>query len=245
MKRLEGKSALITGAARGIGRGFAEAYVREGATVALADINLDAAQAAAAEIGEGAYAVHLDVTDQASIDAAVTAVVEKVGKLDILINNAALFDAAEIVDITRDPGVGASMHYGAQELCPQLDFVIRFDPAREGATQIVACVGDEGQVPVDLPADLVEQLGADISSEAGQDGWKPSGGTRGMASDIEIQAREIIKMNQRLIKIYAKATGQSEEKIAKDIDRDYWLSAEDAVTYGLVGRIIESHADIG
>lgn len=101
MKRLEGKSALITGAARGIGRGFAEAYVREGATVALADINLDAAQVAAAEIGAGAYAVHLDVTDQASIDAAVTAVVEKAGKLDILINNAALFDAAEIVDITR------------------------------------------------------------------------------------------------------------------------------------------------
>ncbi|MBO3761073.1 ATP-dependent Clp protease proteolytic subunit [Ciceribacter sp. L1K22] len=74
---------------------------------------------------------------------------------------------------------------------------------------------------------------------------QPSGGTRGMASDIEIQAREIIKMNQRLIKIYAKATGQSEEKIAKDIDRDYWLSAEDAVAYGLVGKIIESHADIG
>ena len=74
---------------------------------------------------------------------------------------------------------------------------------------------------------------------------QPSGGTRGMASDIEIQAREIIKMNERLIKIYAKATGQSQEKIAKDIDRDYWLSAEDAVTYGLVGRIIESHADIG
>ena len=74
---------------------------------------------------------------------------------------------------------------------------------------------------------------------------QPSGGTRGMASDIEIQAREIIKMNERLIKIYAKATGQSQEKIAKDIDRDYWLSAEDAVAYGLVGRIIESHADIG
>jgi NAD(P)-dependent dehydrogenase (short-subunit alcohol dehydrogenase family) len=101
MKRLEGKSALITGAAQGIGRGFAGAYAREGATVAIADINLEAAQAAAAEIGEGAYALHLDVADQASIDAAVRAVVEKAGKLDILINNAALFDAAEIVDITR------------------------------------------------------------------------------------------------------------------------------------------------
>ncbi len=74
---------------------------------------------------------------------------------------------------------------------------------------------------------------------------QPSGGTRGMASDIEIQAREIIKMNQRLIKIFSKATGQTEEKIAKDIDRDYWLSAEDAVAYGLVSKIVESQAEIG
>ena len=101
MTRLQGKSALITGAARGIGRGFAEAYAREGATVAIGDINLEAAQAAAAAIGDAAYAVELDVTRQDSIDAAVAAVVARAGKLDILINNAALFDAAETVDITR------------------------------------------------------------------------------------------------------------------------------------------------
>ncbi|MBU0582003.1 MAG: L-iditol 2-dehydrogenase [Alphaproteobacteria bacterium] len=101
MTRLQGKSALITGAARGIGRGFAEAYAREGATVAIGDINLEAAQAAAAAIGDAAYAVELDVTQQDSIDAAVAAVVARAGKLDILINNAALFDAAETVDITR------------------------------------------------------------------------------------------------------------------------------------------------
>jgi len=102
MKRLQGKSALVTGAARGIGRGFAEAYVAEGATVAIGDINVEAAEAAAAAIGEGAYAVRLDVTDQASIDAAVASVVETAGKLDILVNNAALFDLAPIVDITRE-----------------------------------------------------------------------------------------------------------------------------------------------
>jgi len=99
--RLEGKSALITGAARGIGRAFAEAYVREGATVAIGDINVEAAEKAAREIGPAAYAVHLDVTDQASIDAAVKAVEAKAGGLDILVNNAALFDAAPIVEITR------------------------------------------------------------------------------------------------------------------------------------------------
>ncbi|HLP66322.1 MAG TPA: ATP-dependent Clp protease proteolytic subunit [Rhizobium sp.] len=73
---------------------------------------------------------------------------------------------------------------------------------------------------------------------------QPSGGTRGMASDIEIQAREIIKMNERLNKIFAAATGQPVEKIAKDTDRDYWLSAEEAKNYGLVSRIIESQSDI-
>ena len=101
MKRLEGKSALITGAARGIGLGFAEAYTAEGARVAIADINLEAAQAAAAGLGDAAYAVQIDVSDQASIDAAIASVVDHAGKLDILINNAALFDASETVDITR------------------------------------------------------------------------------------------------------------------------------------------------
>ncbi|BBP59604.1 L-iditol 2-dehydrogenase [Pseudomonas sp. St316] len=101
MKRLEGKSALVTGGARGIGRTFAQAYINEGATVAIADIDLERAQATAAELGDSAYAVKMDVTDQASIDQAIEAVVARVGKLDILINNAALFDLAPIVQITR------------------------------------------------------------------------------------------------------------------------------------------------
>ena len=99
--RLSGKSALITGSARGIGRAFAEAYVREGATVAIADIDLDRAGRTASEIGPAAYAVKLDVTDQASIDSAIHAVEERQGGLDILINNAALFDLAPIVEISR------------------------------------------------------------------------------------------------------------------------------------------------
>lgn len=99
--RLQGKSALITGAARGIGRAFAEAYVREGAVVAIADIDFEAANATAAAIGPGAHAVALDVTDLGSIDRAVTDVVARAGGLDILVNNAALFDLAPIVDISK------------------------------------------------------------------------------------------------------------------------------------------------
>lgn len=102
MNRLQDKSALITGAARGIGKAFAEAYVAEGATVAIGDINLAGAEAAAAEIGPRAYALQLDVTVQASIEAAISSVVERTGGLDILINNAALFDLAPITEITRE-----------------------------------------------------------------------------------------------------------------------------------------------
>lgn len=100
--RLEDKTAIITGAARGIGRAFAARYVEEGARVAVADINFQGAERTAAEIGESAIAVHLDVTRRESIDAAVAETVRRLGGVDILINNAAIFDLAPFVEITRE-----------------------------------------------------------------------------------------------------------------------------------------------
>ena len=99
--RLRGKSALITGAARGIGLEFARAYLREGATVALADINAEAVAQAAAALGPGAIGIQMDVTQQASIETGFADAIARMGKLDILINNAALFDAGPITEITR------------------------------------------------------------------------------------------------------------------------------------------------
>jgi NAD(P)-dependent dehydrogenase (short-subunit alcohol dehydrogenase family) len=99
--RLQDKTALITGAARGIGLVIARAYLAEGAEVAIADINLAAAQKAAESLGPKAHAIALDVTKQESIDAGFAEAIAQMGKLDILINNAALFSAAPTVEITR------------------------------------------------------------------------------------------------------------------------------------------------
>lgn len=73
---------------------------------------------------------------------------------------------------------------------------------------------------------------------------EPRGGVGGQASDVEIQAREIIKMRERLNKIFAAATGQTLAKIKKDTDRDFWMPAEEAVKYGLVGKIVTSQSEI-
>jgi D-sorbitol dehydrogenase (acceptor) len=100
--QLEGKAAIITGSARGIGRAIAARYVQEGAWVAIADINEAGAKAGAAELGSGAIGVHVDVTQQDSIDRMMDAVVTAFGGIDILVNNAALFDLAPIVDVTRE-----------------------------------------------------------------------------------------------------------------------------------------------
>jgi len=73
---------------------------------------------------------------------------------------------------------------------------------------------------------------------------QPSGGVGGQASDISIEAQEILKMRDRLNRIFADQTGQPIEKIEKDTDRNFWMSAEEAKDYGLVGKIINSAADI-
>jgi len=66
---------------------------------------------------------------------------------------------------------------------------------------------------------------------------QPSGGAYGMASDIDITAKQILKIRERLNKMMAKATGQKLEKIAKDMDRDFYLDAEEAKKYGIVDKV--------
>jgi ATP-dependent Clp protease, protease subunit len=73
---------------------------------------------------------------------------------------------------------------------------------------------------------------------------QPSGGSRGDATDIAIQAQEIVKMRGRINQLIADETGQPLERIARDTDRDFWMSAADAIDYGIVSKIVKSVTEI-
>ncbi len=74
---------------------------------------------------------------------------------------------------------------------------------------------------------------------------QPAGGFGGDATDIEIHAREIVKTRERINRIIAERTGQPLERVAEDTDRDHWMSAEESLEYGLVGKIVASAEEIG
>lgn len=73
---------------------------------------------------------------------------------------------------------------------------------------------------------------------------QPSGGVRGMASDIEIQAEQIQKMRERFEQLFSVATGQTPDKIHEDTQRDFWLNTDEAIAYGLLGKVISSQDEL-
>ena len=73
---------------------------------------------------------------------------------------------------------------------------------------------------------------------------QPSGGAGGQATDIAIHAQEIIKARERIARIISRETGRPLEQVLQDIERDRWMGPEDAIEYGLVGRIIEKKTDL-
>lgn len=99
--RLRGKTAIVTGGARGIGAAICAGYVREGARVCVADIDVIEAEKTAVAIGGGSFAFALNVTNKTSIDACVAHVEAVAGGVDILVNNAAIFDMGPFTDIAE------------------------------------------------------------------------------------------------------------------------------------------------
>ncbi|MBQ3269496.1 MAG: SDR family oxidoreductase [Clostridia bacterium] len=99
--RLAGKIAIVTGAAQGFGKGIAEEMYREGATVVIADMNLPGAQAVADELGANAAAVEVNVTDEESVARMVQQTVERFGGLDILVSNAGVAKAGNLLELEK------------------------------------------------------------------------------------------------------------------------------------------------
>jgi NADP-dependent 3-hydroxy acid dehydrogenase YdfG len=95
---LAGESAAITGAARGIGRATAEAFLRQGMRVALGDVDFEAARQTASELGPSAVALPLDVTDRASFTAFLDGAEEQLGPIDVLVNNAGIMQVGSFLD---------------------------------------------------------------------------------------------------------------------------------------------------
>ncbi|BBZ22947.1 3-oxoacyl-[acyl-carrier-protein] reductase [Mycolicibacter hiberniae] len=103
MALLNGRTAVITGGAQGLGFAIAQRFVAEGARVVLGDLNLEATEAAAARLGpDAAVAVRTDVTDSAEVDALVATAVERFGGLDIMVNNAGITRDATMRKMTED-----------------------------------------------------------------------------------------------------------------------------------------------
>jgi ATP-dependent Clp protease protease subunit len=73
---------------------------------------------------------------------------------------------------------------------------------------------------------------------------QPGGGAAGQATDVAIQAKEIIRTHERIAKVIATQTGQPFEKVMADMERDFWMSADEAIEYGIVSRVIEKHEDL-
>ncbi len=102
MNRLNGKVCIVTGSANGIGLSIAERFLSEGAIVLIADLNADQAEIEAARLGEKAFARYVDVTSSESVKYLIDQAVERFGKIDVLVNNAGLGVAANVVDTTEE-----------------------------------------------------------------------------------------------------------------------------------------------
>lgn len=144
MNRLEGKIAIVTGAARGLGRGIAERLAAEGAVVVVTDVNAEGAQQTAAELGGSAVGLGCDVSDHGSVAAMVADVKDRFGRVDVLVNNAGWDKAAPFLDLDQDlwPKIIGINLYGVLNTMKAVLPIM----AEQGSGSVVNISSDAGRV---------------------------------------------------------------------------------------------------
>ncbi|AXG12209.1 SDR family NAD(P)-dependent oxidoreductase [Intrasporangium calvum] len=144
MNRLEGKIAIVTGAARGLGRGIAERLAAEGAVVVVTDVNADGAQQTATELGGSALGLGCDVSDYGSVAAMVADVKDRFGRVDVLVNNAGWDKAAPFLDLDQDlwPKIIGINLYGVLNTMKAVLPIM----AEQGSGSVVNISSDAGRV---------------------------------------------------------------------------------------------------
>lgn len=144
MGQLDTKIAVVTGAARGLGRGIAEKLASQGATVVVTDVNEDGAKQAAQELGGSAVGLGCDVSSYESVEAMVTAVKEQFGRVDILVNNAGWDLAAPFLELDRDvwPKIIGINLYGVLNTSKAVLPIM----AEQGSGSVINISSDAGRV---------------------------------------------------------------------------------------------------
>ena len=281
MNRLDGKVAFLSGAARGIGAATARLMVAAGAKVAIGDILDETGRKLAQEIG--ALYIHLDVTSEASWVEALDATVKAYGKLDVLVNNAGIFNGKGVEEASLDDwhklvavnltGVVLGTRAALPHLKKSRGNIVnlasiaglvgsQLDPlyslTKGGVTLFTKSTALEfgrkgykirvnsihpGVIDTDMGQQTfvmrAKQVGTNDTEKAREASLALHPiGRLGQATDIARHAQEIVKLKRRLNEIYARHTGQTLEAVEKALDRDTYMTPDEARAFGLIDEVV-------
>jgi len=174
MSRLQGKVALVTGAASGIGRAIAERYLREGARVAIADIK--GAEDAARSLGRDAIGVQMDVTDEKQVEEGVAQVAARLSGVDVLVSNAGVQHISALVDLAFPTGVGCWPSISTARSSPPAPASAHARPGSRRRHHLYGLRALQGGVALKAPY-VTAKHGSDRALQIGRQGgrglWRP------------------------------------------------------------------------
>ena len=214
--QLKDKIAIVTGAASGIGKEIATEFVREGAKVAIADLNLEAARAAAAEIdpsGAAAFAVRMDVTSEDEVEAGIAAVAERFGGVDILVSNAGIQIVAPVEDFAfADWKKMLAIHLDGAFLTTRACLRRMYAQGRGGAIVYVGSVHSKEASKLKAPYVAAKHGLVGLAKVVAKEG-----AARGVRANVLCPGFVRTPLVEKQIPEQAKELGISEEEVVKNV----------------------------